>query len=315
MHSRTISLAAFCLLATCVSRAQAQAPFVSDVLTGRVRTAPVPDKGKGASGLQPGSSWLRVGAQMGYLLDGSGTIEDDFLASGRVEVGMLKFSSTQPEALKIPIISNIGSLGLAKTKDELEKGGRDLLASAKGLSIAVSPYRAYGPCRARTTLYASAGWKLNTGRDRADTTRTVKLHQGRFSVGIGIDAKIIEGSAMPVTFSVEPVYTVWNASRYRAIYGVERSALTSLELTAIIPIRGLGLLAQTNVAQAMTPAWRIGLLLFTPESKPNPQEEASKKSADTGTGDTPVVPATGTAPANPPAVPAATTTTCNATIS
>lgn len=275
MRVRPLALILLVLVAADVSSGGGQAPSISDRLVGRARrNAPTPtatapgviapgETRVGPGNVPPSSSWLRVGAQMGYILDGSGTIDDDFLASGRVEAGQLRFSDAQPENFIVPIISNIGSLGLAKSKTELEKGGKDLLTSTKGLSLGVAPYLTIGPSRARTTLYGSAGWKLNTGRDKTDTTKTVMLHQGRFSVGLGMDACIVEGAAMPVSLSVEPVYSRWNADRYNAIYGVSRGELLSLELTAILPLKSIGVLAQTNMASTMSPSWRIGLLLFS----------------------------------------------------
>ncbi|HKG90567.1 MAG TPA: hypothetical protein VKA84_01675, partial [Gemmatimonadaceae bacterium] len=207
----------------------------------------------------PNNEWLRLGAKLGYRIDGRGEFKDDFLVSGLVQLGELEFAN-QSDHFHLPFIGNFSNLSSELTDEEFGQRIRKLIADP-GLSFGISPYFVSGMRPARLTTYGYAGWKVNSGRDFVDTSKTRYLHQGRFSGGMALDAFVVKGIDNPLLLSAEVGYIVPTRKVYQQIFGTPlESNILNLELTAIIPVQGMGLMAQTIVAEHAGPTWRVGFL-------------------------------------------------------
>jgi hypothetical protein len=254
------------LLTMWAGRAGGQSPTVSTALNCAPATCKgTPPRTEGASGLPSNNAWVKAGAQLGYKIAGRGDFKDDFLVSARTELQTLNVG--QPATVKIPLIGNLSGLSSDLSPDAIKDKTKELLNSAQGIHLSLQPY--YAPTvtgRFKPTLYGTAGWKVNAAKQFTDTSKVVYLNQGRFSAGVAVEAFIVEDptgkpEARPITFSLEPVYTVISGNDYRAAFGKEKPEnLRSLELTAVIPIAGFGLLAQTIMSKGVGPISRIGIL-------------------------------------------------------
>jgi hypothetical protein len=263
MLTRKLALVtAFCGI---IGTSEAQAPTVSKSLTCVPQTClEVAPKEKAAGGLPSNNSWVKAGAQLAYKIGGRGDFKDDFLVSARTELERLNVG--QPSGLKLPLIGNLSTLSSDLAATAVAEKTKELLNSAQGINLTFQPYYETSSKRLKTTFYGTAGWKTNAAKDFADTSQTVYLNQGRFSAGIAVEAFIVEDTdgkpqARPITFGFEPVYTVINAHDYKRAFGKEKpSNLKSLEVTLVIPIAGVGLLAQTIMSKDLSPTSRIGIL-------------------------------------------------------
>ena len=242
------------LLALAPKGVQSQAP----TLTGRLAAPPQPQGRKaGAGGFPSNSPYFAVGAQGFFKLDGTG--DKEFLVSGQTVVDQLKLG--KKNNFHVPFVANFSSLGV-EDDDGIEGEISKLLTSSQGISLAVQPYYETAPSSQtlRATVYGSLGWKMNQGNSLADTSVTLKLHQGRVSAGIAVDIPLVNAST-PLSLSFEPVYRFFSRERYKELFGEDRRSFLSLELTGVLPAGHVGLLAQGVLTDGAPSAWRIGFIL------------------------------------------------------
>lgn len=217
------------------------------------------NKGTVNKAISAKNPWL--GGQVGYKFGGSGEFADNLIASARlmyeIDLGSKKFV--------LPVMGNLSQLrdNLSEnlTVDEKEIArNQDILTSTQGLNVGLYPYylifeKAYFSLLAHGTL----AFKLNSFTDVQ--SNPVYLQQGRFSLGIEayIGKKDPTTGKYPWTISIAPVTTVFSNMDYKAIFGTERSSLTSLEITSVLPIgKGVGFLLEGVISN--NSVIRTGLL-------------------------------------------------------
>jgi hypothetical protein len=257
------SIVLMCLLPALVPlRANAQSPHTERVLN---IAAP-------GGGPAPNNPWYAAGFQLGHRLAGSGDFADDLVASGRAVLS-LKTKTIGKDSTRVfglPLIGNIGKLR-SKVPDDIEglkKEASKLLATTEGINVGVYPYWELRKARSTenaalgldVTFYLSGTGRINQLRDRVDTTQTFMLMRGRLSAGFdfGIRHKDFE---QPISISSELAVSLFSADRYLRAFGDRRSNIVSVDVTAIIPIGGFGLLAEGSFASRLSPNWRIGIIV------------------------------------------------------
>lgn len=211
----------------------------------------------GAAGFPTNSPWF-VKTELALRLDGTGTFEDDFLASGQLVVDEVALARNS--GLRLPILANFSTLSVGETGLPLQEQVGNLLSANRGLSLALQPYYATANPGLQATVFGTAGWKMNAKRDLADTSLTRYLHQGRFSVGLALDAFLVTGPR-PISLSAEAIYRRFSDTRYQQLFGEDRDSFTSLELTGIVPLGQLGFLAQGLFTDGAPTVWRVALVL------------------------------------------------------
>lgn len=215
----------------------------------------------GEKGISANNFWL--GAQVGYKFGSSDGFADNLLVSGRllydVDLGASKFH--------LPVMGNISSLrdvftSSPKTSEDTIKAKvQDLMISAQGINVGLYPYYiAYSNEYFQFTLHGSATWKLNAFKDKKDETQY--LDQGRFSLGIEASIGKSGNGKYPLTVSVTPTYTFFDAEKYEKIFGENKRSITSLEITGVVPVgNGVGLLIESIVASKPFSAFRAGIII------------------------------------------------------
>ncbi len=208
-------------------------------------TAMVNNKGNVSKALAAKNPWL--GGEVGYKFGGSGEFADNLIASARV-MYEIEFDSKK---FALPVMGNLSQLrdNLSEnlTIDEKESARiQDILTSTQGLNIGLYPYRMIVEKQYFSLLaHGAIVYKLNSFKDMQENP--MYFQQGRFS--LGIEAYIgkfdTNNGKYPLTISVAPVATFFNSNDYKAIFGIERSLLISLEVTSVVPIgKGVGFLLE-----------------------------------------------------------------------
>jgi hypothetical protein len=230
----------------------------------RVGCQPACNKGDVEVHAPPDNPHLRAGAQFGYSFASEGDVDEasDFFL-GRVEVKVL-----QRGRLRIPLIGNFGEVNFKEPVDAASKL-RNLVNSAKGLQVMISPYFPIdGPAKGleRVVAYLNLGGKLSRQTDLQDTTKSIWARQFRASAGF--DVSVASGQPRPVSLIVEGVYGYIGAEKAKKVINSTDDYLLSAEATAIVPIPGvnnLSFIAQGVAIRTGSPLWRVGTLIYAPQ--------------------------------------------------
>jgi hypothetical protein len=223
-----------------------------------------------------------VTAQVGYMF-GDGTFASNMITAGGflydIDVGQNDDGRTTKFGL--PVRGNLAPIlaaGLDKTGDT-EKAARDkaiqdLLVSAQGIRVALEPWvqiaGAKDDSKFRSTLYASAGWKLNAVKDPTDTTRY--LPAGRMAAGLDFGVGRTKDGRLPLLITLSPVYSVYATGDYKKVPGLKK-AYASGELTIVVPVASnAALMTETIVAAGRSPVWHVGLLTVAASQKAAPAQ-------------------------------------------
>jgi len=236
------------------SSANAQTPFSTENVS---RSA---DKSQPTTqGISAANPWL--GAQVAYKFGGTDEIADNLIVSARllyeIDFGTSKF--------RLPVMGNISDLTAttavdASSAEQLAQKAQALVMSATGARVGLYPYYvAYKSDVASVVFHGEAAWKLNA---LEDPTKTLQyLQQLRFSGGIEFGLGKTDGDRLPLTVSVTPTVTVFSAKDYAKIFGEEKSRVSGLEITGVIPVaQGVGFLLEGVLAKDAN-ALRAGLVL------------------------------------------------------
>lgn len=221
--------------------------------------------GREDKSLAPNNPWLVAGAQLGYKVSGNSDFADQFIASTRLAAQWFEFRGQSPQ-FHLPLIGNLSKLTAETPGDSIGGVISKIVNTAEGLNLGFYPYYEFidragdTPSQAQLTLFGSAGWKLNAGKDREDSTH-VYLNQGRFSMGLGLDLYIMRNNTMPLSLSVEPVLTLVDGDAFRRTTGSSESKIHSLELTGVLPLgNDFGLLGQLTAIDGARSLWRVGVV-------------------------------------------------------
>lgn len=228
-------------------------------LFGQTPSALVNNKGIKNEGISANNPWL--GGQVGYKFGGTGEFADNLIASARlmykIELGTVKF--------QLPVMGNFSQLkdnisGNLQTDVENEARLQDILTSTQGLNIGLYPYytiteKEYFSVIAHGVLM----YKVNAFKDT--TENSLYLNQGRISLGaeFHLGKKNIAEGRYPITLSIAPTMTFFDKSDYNKVFGEEKSSISSLEITTVVPIgKGIGVLFEGVISSTST--FRTGLL-------------------------------------------------------
>jgi hypothetical protein len=239
----------------CFSQASAQTPNIL-----------MNNKGRTNKAISARNPWL--GGQVGYKFGGSGEFADNLIASARlmydIDLGFKRF--------QLPIMGNFSQLrdNLSEklsVDDKNEARIQDIITSTQGLNLGLYPYFVVSEKQYFAFLiHGAAAYKINSFKD--ESANAVYLQQGRFSLGIeaNIGKYNTEQGRYPWTISIAPALTVFSSEDYRSIFGADKSSLTSLEITSVIPIgKGIGFLLESVISKES--AFRTGLLFSSELSK------------------------------------------------
>jgi hypothetical protein len=177
------------------------------------------------------------------------------------------------EKFKLPVMGNISTLRDAFSnekdpdKDTLQARAQELMLSTQGVNVGLYPYYFLAQeDKFKLVLHGSAAWKLNMFKTKED--KNEYLDQGRFSLGLEATLGSTAGDQAPLVVSITPTLTLFNADKYKLIFGESKSSITSLEITGVLPVgTGIGVLFETIVAKKPYSAFRVGLVFAAPTNK------------------------------------------------
>jgi len=251
---------ALTLLSGCLITFSAFSQTASSVLSmSRTNTLKLQESAAGSSGFNP---WL--GAQLLLNVAGTGDVSDNLIVSGR----LLYQLKTTSKKFKIPIMGNISNLTSDlenKKADEIEQSVNEIVMSDKGLNIGLYPYYILVPYDRDFYLLAhgSLNWKLN-GFKLTDSTSNY-LNIGRFSAGFEIGYGTLDNITgdKPLTISITPTLSLFDKTKYKEIFGIDKSMVLGLELTGIIPISktGIAVVLDGIFSKGTDAAFRVGFIL------------------------------------------------------
>lgn len=206
-----------------------------------------------------------VGAQLGYSFNNTGDFASNLVASGSVLYTVIAADPKSSSSTKffLPIRANFSALNAVDSASR-SKQVQQLLSSAQGLRVGVEPYLTlsdWGPF-IHPVLFGSAGWKINAVKDKSDTTRYVTL--GRLSGGLELGIGPSDGSKLPITLDLAPVYSIFADRTYRSVFGANfPKSVWSTEVTIVLPVAAnMGVLSEAISGQHTLPVWRVGLVLM-----------------------------------------------------
>jgi len=210
-----------------------------------------------------------VGAQAGYVF-GGGDFASNVIANGSMLYQVLQASTIshgKKLSFFLPVRGNVSSLVAAKDSAGRAKAAQSIVSGAQGLRVAVEPYLALPSVGFLTTgLFASAGWKMNTVKDKNDTTRYLAL--GRLALGLEAVLGPQDGSKSPIVVDVSPVYSAFAGRDFQSVSGLQKSVWSG-EFTVVIPVAAsMGFLTEAVVAQRALPVWRLGLIMSATSAPP-----------------------------------------------
>jgi hypothetical protein len=158
------------------------------------------------------------------------------------------------------------SISNATSQDELKSAVQEITMSTSGVNVGLYPYWVLSETKYFSfTLHGAAVYKLNSFQVASKDVQY--LNQGRFSLGfeMGIGGKAANGRN-PMTLSVAPATTVFSKTAYSTVFSENKSSISSLEITGVVPVgRGFGLLLESVVSK--TSIFRAGILISTELSK------------------------------------------------
>jgi len=220
------------------------------------------------AGMAARNPWL--GGQIGYKFGGSDEFADNLIASARlmyeIDLSSKKF--------QLPIMGNVSQLRDnldLDLDDDIKDEARiqDLITSTQGVNLGLYPYYIW---KQKNTLaliiHGVAAYKINAFKESEEST--IYFQQGRFSVGVEAQIGKYDNSKgqYPWTISLAPTLTIFKKSDYTAIFGNEKSSISSLEITSVLPIgRGMGFLLEAIISDKSI--IRTGLLLSSELTKNN----------------------------------------------
>ena len=222
-----------------------------------------------AGGLAANNPW--VGAQVGYLFGDSKEFADNLLVSGRI----LYEIDLNSDKFKLPVVGNISNIIKSKvgfeageSKDKLDSEVKGLMTSNQGLHVGLYPYYLIKKSETFSLIaHGVAGWKLNGLQDTVNNKVTY-LNQGRFSAGVEFGIGRSNAEKIPLTISITPTFTIFDKNEYKGVFGVEKSTISTLELTCVVPLKkGIGVMFEDIVplSKGMSNVFRVGLI-FTAET-------------------------------------------------
>lgn len=158
----------------------------------------------------------RIGAKLSFAVrDLDGSLEDNFIFSGKATGNLI-----QGPRYAIPVY---GTIGL---------GSDDIFSSESGFNAGIYPYyKLTTGTNVHLTAHGGLGYKVIPGGEDIDAFNQVKILGGVEAAFYGSD-----GTGLPVTFSVTPVYLFNN--------GLIANT-SGFEGTLIFPVAsGMGILAE-----------------------------------------------------------------------
>lgn len=210
-----------------------------------------------------------VGAQFGYSLNGSGGPSGNLIAAGSVMYSVIApdAKNAAKDRFFLPIRGNLA--GLTSDSTASSKKVQQLLSSVQGIRIAAEPYLLIGGDDSyfHPALFGSAGWKINSGKDKTDTTRYMTAGQASFGGELGLGPS--DGSKLPVTIDLAYMFTAFADRNYRAVLGSDfPKSVHSGVLTMVLPVMSnTGVLSELTFGQRTLPSWRIGAVFIADGSK------------------------------------------------
>lgn len=210
-----------------------------------------------------------IGAQFGYSLNGSSKPESNIIGAGTVMYSVIGSATDDTSHLRfyLPIRGNLAGLSSdsASRSKQLDK----LLSSVQGIRVAAEPYLTFPPLGryVHPVAFASAGWKVNSLKDKLDTSRVITA--GRLSLGGELGLGPGDGGKLPVVVDLALVWTAFADGTYRKVLGDDFPAsLRSGEFTVVMPIAAnTGVLSEAVVGDRAKPVWRLGVILMAEGGK------------------------------------------------
>ncbi|MCJ7483827.1 MAG: hypothetical protein MUO31_12790 [Thermodesulfovibrionales bacterium] len=199
-----------------------------------------------------------IGVQAYYDLSG-GQFAENFQASA---LALLETFSISDE-FNIFFMGNLSSVIGNSSKEDIIDKIKEIQQTSQGINLAFYPhwYKTFTTKLLKSiTIYTPIGWKLNAFKNDVDIIQY--LHQ--FNGSIGIEFALLEGSISkkPITISIEGKLTKFSKTKYESIFGEQKSSLTSLEITAVIPIlNGCGIAVNYLNSKEIDPIFSVGLII------------------------------------------------------
>ncbi len=204
----------------------------------------------------PKSYW--IGATLAYNIDGAEI--DNVVGSAKVGINPV---SGEYLGASWGIVGNFANFISAQNKEKTEKDLLKVAQSSQGLSIGMAGtwevFRHSNDFNLR--CYVSTGYRLNAFQRVGKDSSSVSLSQFRNTAGIEFEGfRFNNGGKLHLSF--EGSLTAFSENKYELVFGEKKSSLTSLEVTAILPIAGnIGFLANGTYAKQLTPVYQFGIVL------------------------------------------------------
>lgn len=208
-----------------------------------------------AAGGSPKSYWL--GATLAYNIDGAEV--DNIVGSAKVGINLVDGEYLGAEW---GIVGNFANFISVQDK---EKAARDLLKvaqSSQGLSIGIAATWEILPTVNDFNFrsYFTSGYRLNAFQKVGKDTISVGLSQFRNVVGVEFEGFRFKNGGK-LHFSCEGSLTAFSQDKYELIFEKKKSSLSSLELTAILPIaQNIGFLANGTYCKSFVPVYQFGII-------------------------------------------------------
>lgn len=239
MRRRTLLICLFLLMVA--GAASAQTPFT----VGRIAGTASPlerklaaEQGTSLSAAAASNPWM--GGQLAYTFGKSDELGDNLLVSASV---VHEISMAEGRLLRLPVIGNFADLvssGSAGTSEEEERTDKlkDLLLGSSGIRAGLYPYREIAGLHRddfNFVLHGEASWKIN-GFRAEDSDDINYVNQLRLGAGFEMTIGLSDGDHRPLTISVTPVVTKFDADEYGKVFKERKHNQRTLEVVAVLPI-------------------------------------------------------------------------------
>lgn len=205
--------------------------------------------------VSPRSYWL--GATVAYNMDGAEV--DNIIGSAKIGINPVERKHL---GAYWGIVGNFANFISAQNIEETNKNLLKVAQSSQGLSIGVAGTWEILPTAEDFNFrcYLMTGYRLNAFQKVGKDSISVGLNQFRNSLGIEFEGlKFKNGGKLH--FSFEGSVTAFSRNKYELVFGEKKSSLSSLEITAILPIaQNIGFLANGTYCRDFASVYQFGII-------------------------------------------------------
>jgi hypothetical protein len=205
--------------------------------------------------VSPRSYWL--GATVAYNVDGAEV--DNIVGSAKIGINPVE---RRHLGAYWGIVGNFANFISAQNKEKTNKDLLKVAQSSQGLSIGIAGTWEVLPSTKdfNFRFYLTTGYRLNAFQKVGEDSISVGLSQFRNSLGIEFEGlKFKNGGKLH--FSFEGSLAAFSQNKYELVFGEKKSSLSSLEITAILPIaQNIGFLANGTYCKNFASVYQFGII-------------------------------------------------------